>query len=60
MNSEKSINALRIAARSLDGKVNKVDPSSMTVFTEFEEHQGDVINVIPPQLAGEIARRTDG
>jgi sulfide dehydrogenase [flavocytochrome c] flavoprotein subunit len=44
-------------AGSLDGKVNKVDPSSMTVFTEFEEHQGDVINVIPPQLAGEIARR---
>jgi len=44
-------------AGSSDGKVNMVEPSSMTVFTEFEEHQGDVINVIPPQQAGEIARR---
>ncbi|HEC84451.1 MAG TPA: NAD(P)/FAD-dependent oxidoreductase, partial [Thioploca sp.] len=41
-----------------DGKVEEVDPATMTVLTEFEEHKGDVINVIPPQQAGEIARRT--
>lgn len=41
-----------------DGRAEGVDPATMTVFTEFEEHQGDVINVIPPQQAGEIARRT--
>lgn len=40
-----------------DGRVTGVDTESMTVFTEFEEHQGDVINVIPPQQAGEIAQR---
>ncbi len=45
-------------AGSFDGKVHQVDPDSMTVFTEFEEYQGDVVNVIPPQQAGKIARRT--
>ena len=40
-----------------DGKVEGLDPAMMTVFTEFEEYKGDVINVIPPQQAGEIARQ---
>lgn len=40
-----------------DGKVNKVDPKTMTVYTEFEEHKGAVVNVIPPQQAGAIAQK---
>jgi len=50
-------NIITWVAGSLDGRVYTVEPSSMTVFTEFEEHKGDVINVIPPQQAGQIARR---
>ncbi|MGQ0678018.1 MAG: FCSD flavin-binding domain-containing protein [Rhodospirillales bacterium] len=38
------------------GKVTSVDPKAMTVKTEFGDHKGAVINVIPPQMAGEIAR----
>ncbi|RKZ36885.1 MAG: cytochrome C [Gammaproteobacteria bacterium] len=45
-------------AGSMDGHVNRVAPYNMKVFTDFEEYKGDVINVIPPQQAGEIARRT--
>lgn len=43
---------------SHDGRVTQVNTQNMTVFTDFEEHQGNVINVIPPQKAGEIAQRT--
>jgi len=38
------------------GKVLSVDAKAMTVKTEFGDHKGAVINVIPPQRAGEIAR----
>jgi len=38
------------------GKVSAVDPKGMTVKTEFGDQKGAVINVIPPQRAGEIAR----
>ena len=38
------------------GKVSSVDAKTMTVTTEFGGHKGAVINVIPPQMAGEIAR----
>jgi sulfide dehydrogenase [flavocytochrome c] flavoprotein subunit len=38
------------------GKVSSVDAKAMTVKTEFGDHKGAVINVIPPQRAGEIAR----
>jgi sulfide dehydrogenase [flavocytochrome c] flavoprotein chain len=38
-----------------DGKVVSVDPKQMQVFTEFEEHKGDVVNIIPPQQAAAIA-----
>ncbi len=38
------------------GKVASVDAKAMTVKTEFGEQKGAVINVIPPQMAGEIAR----
>ncbi len=40
---------------SEDGRVVAVDPGGMTVQTEFDEHKGDVINLIPPQRAGTIA-----
>ncbi len=38
------------------GKVERVDPQSMTVEAGFGEEKGDVINVIPPQRAGKIAQ----
>ncbi len=38
-----------------DGRVVEVDPATRTVYTEFDEHKGDVVNVIPPQKAGPIA-----
>ncbi|MBM3488004.1 MAG: cytochrome C [Alphaproteobacteria bacterium] len=42
---------------SNDGKVSAVDPETMTVETDFGVvHKGDVINVIPPQRAGQIAQ----
>lgn len=50
-------NMITWVAGSSDGRVERVEPSNMMVFTDFEEHKGDVINVIPPQKAGEIARR---
>jgi sulfide dehydrogenase [flavocytochrome c] flavoprotein subunit len=39
-----------------DGKVQRVDVKSRKLFTEFGEHQGDVINIIPAQKAGPIAQ----
>jgi len=38
------------------GKVTEVDAKGMSVKTEFGNQKGAVINVIPPQRAGEIAR----
>ncbi len=40
-----------------DGRVSRVDGGAMTVDTDFETIQGDVINVIPPQRAALIADR---
>ncbi len=40
-----------------DGKVKKVDVKSRTLYTEFAEHKGDVINIIPPQQAGTLAQK---
>lgn len=42
-------------AASNDGRVSRVDVATKTVFTDFEEISGDVVNVIPPQKAGAIA-----
>jgi NADPH-dependent 2,4-dienoyl-CoA reductase/sulfur reductase-like enzyme len=40
-----------------DGRVTRVHPASMEVETEFgTRHRGDAVNVIPPQVAGAIAR----
>ena len=43
---------------SKDGAVMAVDVASMKVITEFGEHTGDVINIIPAQKAGEIAAQS--
>jgi sulfide dehydrogenase [flavocytochrome c] flavoprotein chain len=42
---------------SKDGKVVRAVPEEMTVVSEFgQRHRGAVVNVIPPQYAGQIAR----
>jgi sulfide dehydrogenase [flavocytochrome c] flavoprotein subunit len=41
-----------------DGKVVGVDAKKGILMTEFEEHEADVANIIPPQKAGAIAERT--
>ena len=38
-----------------DGAVREVDPETLTAFTDFDEIKADVLNVIPPQTAGQIA-----
>lgn len=40
-----------------DGSIIRVDPETRTVYSDFTEERGGVINVIPPQKAGEIAER---
>lgn len=40
-----------------DGAVSRVDAELRTVFTDFDELSAAVINVIPPQKAGQIADR---
>ncbi|GAB4225133.1 MAG: NAD(P)/FAD-dependent oxidoreductase [Kiloniellaceae bacterium] len=41
-----------------DGRVARVDAANMTLFTDFDEVKGDVINFIPPQYAGRVARES--
>jgi len=42
---------------SQDGRVTEARPDEMTVVSEFgEPHKGAVINLIPPQQAGQVAR----
>ena len=43
-------------AASAGGKISRVDPQNMQVETEFGMEKGDVINFIPAQHAGKIAR----
>lgn len=42
---------------SKGGLVKRVDPKTRTVYTDEGQtaHKGDVVNIIPPQRAGEIA-----
>lgn len=40
---------------SADGRVLRVDVKKRTLYTEFDVHKGDVLNVIPPQKAATIA-----
>jgi sulfide dehydrogenase [flavocytochrome c] flavoprotein chain len=42
---------------SADGKVLRVDAKTRRVSTEFTDHDADVLNIIPPQQAGAIARQ---
>ena len=37
-----------------NGNLVRVDPAAMTVYTEFGEQKGDVVNVIPPQRAASL------
>jgi len=41
---------------SKDGKVVKIDPKTKTAFTELGDHKAAVLNLIPPQSAGAIAK----
>ena len=41
---------------SAGGKVTEVDAAALRVGTDFGDHEGHVVNVIPPQRAGDIAR----
>jgi len=40
-----------------NNEIVSVDIPSKTVTTEFEQVKADVLNVIPPQLAGKIAQQ---
>ena len=40
-----------------DGRVNRVDVERMTLYTDFDEVRGDVVNIVPPQQAAAIAAR---
>ncbi|MFO1087535.1 MAG: FCSD flavin-binding domain-containing protein [Reyranellaceae bacterium] len=42
---------------SQGGKVTSVDPSGMTLITDFGRHKAAVANVIPPQKSGAIAQQ---
>lgn len=37
------------------GKVEGIDPGAMTCQTTFDQHKGDIVNIIPPHRAGKIA-----
>ena len=39
-----------------DGVVRRIDAKAMTLHTDFGEYKGDVINFIPSQRAGQVAR----
>ncbi len=39
------------------GQVIRVDADAMQLHTDFDTERGDVINVVPPQHAGDIAHR---
>ena len=41
---------------SKGGKVNAVNPRARTLEGDFDRYKADVVNFIPPQRAGEIAR----
>lgn len=41
---------------TMHGGIKGVDPKAMTVTTDFETIKADMVNVIPAQMAGKIAR----
>jgi len=42
-----------------EGQIDHVDANKRIVATEFNIHRADVLNVIPPQKAGWLARKTE-
>lgn len=49
-------NMIEWVSLSSGGKVIGVDARTRTLVTDFGRHTGDVVNVIPPQRAGQIAQ----
>jgi NADPH-dependent 2,4-dienoyl-CoA reductase/sulfur reductase-like enzyme len=49
-------NLIEWVSLSSGGKVVEVDVKARTLVTDFGRHKGDVVNVIPPQRAGQIAQ----
>jgi NADPH-dependent 2,4-dienoyl-CoA reductase/sulfur reductase-like enzyme len=41
---------------AIHGGIQALDPKAMTVTTDFETHKATLVNVIPPQIAGALAR----
>jgi sulfide dehydrogenase [flavocytochrome c] flavoprotein chain len=37
------------------GKIERVDVAGRTLHAEFDDYEADVINIIPPQMAGQVA-----
>lgn len=44
---------------SQGGKVTRVDAKKSLVFAGNDDHKGDVINIIPPQNARELAKHAE-
>ena len=42
-----------------EGQIDHINPTKLIVTTEFNHHRADVLNVIPPQKAGWLARKTE-
>ena len=42
-----------------EGQIDHINPGKLLVVTEFNSHRADVLNVIPPQKAGWLARKTE-
>ena len=42
-----------------EGQIDYINSAKLTVVTEFNTHRADVLNVIPPQKAGWLARKTE-
>jgi sulfide dehydrogenase [flavocytochrome c] flavoprotein subunit len=41
-----------------EGSIERIDAQRRIVFTEFNEHRSDVLNVVPPQKAGTLAQES--
>lgn len=52
-------NIIEWVSLSSGGKVIEVDAKTRTLVTDFGRHTGDVVNVIPPQRAGQIAQAAE-
>jgi len=48
-------NRIEWVSAEKEGRIDHIDARSRTVYTEFNSHRADVLNVIPPQKAGWLA-----